>query len=235
MEAPVSIAIETSCRRGGVALGVADRLLETARFQADSRQSVQLIARLDELLARHGLRAREVDEAYVSIGPGSFTGLRVGIAAARVLCQVVEKLRCVGVPTVEAVAENAATLEFEHLAVVMDAKEQTVYIATFARQAGRLVPEGLPRLIAADEFQAETPKPLLVIGEGLWYQPLSGEGITIGDEGFWLPTVEGVWHVGRRMAKAGQFQDCHHLRPLYLREPEAVRLWEKRGRGGKNN
>lgn len=228
MDRPVSIAIETSCRRGGVALGAADQLVEAMGFQAERRQSVQLIARLDELLGHHGLGARDLAEVYVSLGPGSFTGLRVGITVARTLGQTVEALRCVGVPTAEAVAENAAGLDLQRLGVVMAAKEKTVSVVIFSRQAGRLVPAGPPRLADARHLTAELPKPITLIGEALWYQDLSGQGITIGDEGLWLPRAEGLWRVGRRMARTGEFQEFHALRPLYLREPEAVRLWERR-------
>jgi tRNA threonylcarbamoyladenosine biosynthesis protein TsaB len=245
MDRPTSIAIETSCRRGGVALGAGDELIETLDFQAERRQSVQLVARLEELLRRHGLRPGDLDEAYVSIGPGSFTGLRVGITVARTLAQTIHRLRCVAVPTVEAVAENAAELDFRHLGVVMDAKEQTVYLAVFARrevpeggrsrldaQGGRIVPVGPATLTPVVGLAEALPKPIILIGEALWYQTLEGKGITLADESCWLPTAAGVWRVGRRLARAGHFLDHHALRPLYLRKPEAVRLWEKRRRQG---
>ena len=231
MDRPISIAIESSCRRGGVALGAADHLIEMREFQSDRRQSVLLIARLDDLLRRHGLRARDLDEVYVSLGPGSFTGLRVGVTVARTLAQAAEKLRCVGVPAVEAVAENAAGLNIQNLGVLMDAKKGTLYAAVFTRQAGQLLRADAPRLVAAEDLVGDLPKPITLIGEALWYQNFEAKGITIGDEGLWLPCAEGLWRAGRRMAKAGQFQEFPHLRPLYLRKPEAVRLWEKR-KGG---
>jgi len=226
----VSAAIETSCRRGGVALGIGEELVEAATFPADRRHAVQLVARLDELLARHRLSAGDLDEVYVSIGPGSFTGLRVGVTVARTLAQA-GGVRCVGVPTAEAVAENAADLPGEHLAVVMDAKEGSVYAAVFGRRAGRWTPAGPTRALPAGRLAAEVPKPITLIGEGLWHHRLVGEGLRVADESLWLPLAEGVWAVGRRLARARRFEDFHPLRPLYLRRPEAVRLWEKRHPG----
>ena len=233
MDRPISIAIETSCRRGGIALGAAEQLLETRDFQAERRQSVQLIGRLSELLGRHGLEASDLDEVYVSLGPGSFTGLRVGITVARTLGQTVENIRCVGVPTLEAVAENAAGLECQHLGVVMDAKEDVVYVGFFVRREGGLVPTEPPRTVHVRDLAADVPRPITLIGEALWYTDLSGEGIDIAGEALWLPRAEGIWRVGRRMAKAGNFQPFGALRPLYLRRPEAVRLWEGRQREAK--
>ena len=241
MDRPIAIAIETSSRHGGVALGAADQLVETAEFQSDRRQSVQLVARLENLLRRHGLRARDLDEVYVSVGPGSFTGLRVGITVARTLCQAAEikaaqarhnstrsAIRCVAVPTAEAVAQNAIGLDFRDLGVVMDAKENTIYAATFRQESGRIVPGGFAGLIPADRLSGQVPRPILLIGEALWYQTISDTGFIIGEEALWLPSAKGVWRVGRRLAKEGNFADPRRLRPMYLRQPEAVRLWEKR-------
>jgi len=232
MPACVSIAIETSCRRGGIALGGGDDLIEAAAFRADRRHAVQLVARLAELLARHGRRPGDVEHIYVSVGPGSFTGLRVGITVARTLAQAVPGAAAVAVPTVQAVAENAQDVEFDNLAVVMDAKDGAVYAGVFARRQGRIVPAGPPALVGVQTFADQCPKPITLIGEALAYQKIGAEGIAIGDESLWLPRPQGVWRVGRSMAELGQFTDYKQLLPLYLRKPEAVRLWE-RNRPGK--
>jgi len=216
-----------------VALGRGEELLESEAFDADRRHAVQLVARLDELLRRHRLRPRDLNEVYVSIGPGSFTGLRVGVTVGRMLAQLVPGLSCVAVPTVRAVAENACLpgrpgLGFVNLGVVMDAKEGTVYAAVFRRTAGELLQAGPASVMPAEQFAADAPKPILLLGEALAYHRIAAEGITIGPELLWLPSAEGLWRVGRRMARSGQFEDFRKVRPLYLRRPEAVRLWEKR-------
>jgi len=225
---PISIAIETSCERGGVALGAGDTLVESMDFQADRRHAVQLVARLDELLKIRGLTPGDVAEVYVSVGPGSFTGLRVGVTVARTLAQTVPGLKCVAVPSVLAVAENAADLDCERLAVVLDAKFESVYAARFTRRDGQLVTDGEPAIQPAADFIAEIPKPVTLIGEGLGYHDLAREGVTLADESLRLPRADGVWKAGRKLASASQFIDYHKLKPLYLRRPEAVRLWEQR-------
>jgi tRNA threonylcarbamoyladenosine biosynthesis protein TsaB len=228
VDRPISIAIETSCARGGIALGAADDLVHTLDFQADRRHAVQLVARLADLLRGRRLGPRDVEEVYVSIGPGSFTGLRVGVTVARTLAQAVASIRCVGVPSAAAVAENAADIDFQHLGVVMDAKYGSVYAALFARREGRIVPAGEPAIVPAEQFAADCPRPITLIGEGLGYHDLSGEGIAVAPEALWLPRAEGVWRAGRRLGRQGRFTEYHRLRPLYLRQPEAVRLWEQR-------
>lgn len=234
----VSIAIETSSREGGVALGRGDELLAAVRFDASQRHAVRLVARLEEMLAAHGLSARDVRELYISIGPGSFTGLRVGITVARTLAQVVPNLQCVAVPTLDVIAQNAAGLAFENLSVVLDAKDQIVYAGRFGRDKagpaasadapGRIVPISQPDLFPLQDFLAALPREALVIGEATQYLPMAAPGVTIGPPESIYPRPEALWRLGRAMAAAGQFTECHLLQPLYLRKPEAVRLWESR-------
>ena len=249
MDKPISIAIETSCRCGGVALGAGDELIECVAFEAARRHAVQLVAQLDELLGRHGLAAADLDEVYVSVGPGSFTGLRIGITVANVLAQSVAGLRCVAVPTVEAVAENAAKAGLDgHIGVIMDAKD-SIYAAVFTNKGTDTItpPQALPEertmstergsygicplICSVEKFLADAPRPITLLGEGLGYHPISGEGITIADERLWLPTAEGVWRVGRRMASAGRFAQPGQIRPLYLRRPAAEKTKNRRDAG----
>ena len=224
----VSIAIETSCPAGGIALGKGERIVQTVNFDASGRHTTQLISRMQEMFEAASLRPTDLEHAYVSVGPGSFTGVRVGVTVARTLGQMIDNLRCVGVPTGRAVAQNAADLEWEHLGVILPAKGEQVYVGLFARRDGEIVPDGPGKVVAIGEFLSAAPRPILLIGEALEFHRLEGEGITTGDPRIYLPTAEGVWKVGRAMAGEGQFTDYQRLLPVYARGVEAVRLWEKR-------
>jgi len=230
-----SIAIETSCRAGGVALGADGELAKVVEFDASTRHAAVLLSQLDGLLGEAGLRAGDLAELYVSAGPGSFTGLRIGITAARVLAQQLPRLRCVAVPSAWAVARNALGLSWRHLGVVMDAGDGRVYAWLFVRGDGGVVPAGEPAVVSPREFLSAAPRPLLLIGEGLARHDLSAPRVSrppSDKPSLHLPTAEGVWRVGRALAAAGRFTDYHHLLPIYTRKPQAVRLWERRrGRG----
>lgn len=223
---PISVAIETTCRAGGVALGCGDELHDVEPFDATRRAATQVIARLDDLLKRNGLSARDVEELYVSAGPGSFTGTRVGVTAARTLGQAVESIKLVGVPTVAAVALAAEDAEIKHLAVVLDARRGEIYVARFDREGDDLVPAGKPAVTRPEQLLAEAPRPLHVTGEGLGYVEVAGEGVTKLDESLWLPAVEDVWALGRSAAKAGAFTGRNELLPIYTGQPEAVRKFD---------
>lgn len=230
-ESNVSVAIETSCRYGGVALGVDGQLVAGIRFDASSRHATVLVKQLHELLGAAGLAAGDIDEVYVSAGPGSFTGLRVGITVARTLGQTVSSLRCVSVPTDLAVADGVRQLAWEHLAVVMDARDELIYAAMFARRGRQIVRAGQPGVMRRQGFLAAAPEGLVIVGEGAAYHELAAPGVGVippDEVELHFPTAQGVWRVGRRLAQEGQFTEYHQLLPIYLRPPEAVRLWEER-------
>lgn len=223
MSQTLSIAIETSCRVGGVALGLDDQLIDQAAFDTSRRHAGQIIGRLAEMLSRADLQPSLIDEVYVSAGPGSFTGLRVGITVARTLGQFIEGARCVAVPTHLAVAENARELSWDHLGVVLDAGDGSVSSMTFTRSGTEIVADAAAATMPTDQFLTAIPRPILLIGEGLWYHELVGEGIALADEAIRLPTAEGVWRVGRQLAASGQVISHHELLPIYVRAAAAER------------
>jgi len=218
-----SIAIETSCRIGGLALGKGDNLLTVETFEASHRHATILVARLEGMLKTAGLNPGDLREQYISVGPGSFTALRVGVTVARTLAQFVAALRCVAVSTAEAVAQDAKLLDWEHLVVVMDAREGCIHATGFARSEGGIVQTGEPVVARPSEFLASAPRPLLLTGEGLWHYDLAGPGIKQAAESLRLPSVENVWRIGRREARQGRYTQPDQLSPIYARVPEVLR------------
>lgn len=227
MNNDVSIAIETSCRNGGAALGRGGELLGVARFDAHGRAASQLITTLDELLTGWHLRPADIRQVYVSVGPGSFTGVRVGVTVARTLAQAVVDVQCVAVPSHLVVADRTAKLQWANLAVVLDAGDGRIYVAQYARRDGRIVLASQPTVVEPGDWLASAPRPILLTGEGLGYHELSGDGVELTDSAMRLPDAEILWHVGRRLANAGDFTEYHSLLPIYARPPEAVRLWQR--------
>jgi len=224
---PVSIAIETTCRAGGVAVGAGDTLLEAAPFDASRRAATQVVGRLDDLLRARGLTPDLIERIYVGVGPGSFTGTRVGVTVARTLAQALPGARCVAVPAVEAVAEAAERLtEVRHLAVVLDARDGRIYSALFERDAARLALTAPAGLTTPADLLASAPRPLHLAGEGLGCHSLGGPDVHLLPPETWMPTVSNVWAVGHRLASAGQFTEFLQLPPIYTGKPQAVRKWE---------
>lgn len=228
MSKEISIAIETSCREGGVALGRGEELVGEVKFDAHGRAAAQLVTALDELLSGEGVRPGDVGEVYVSVGPGSFTGVRVGVTVARTLAQTVGGIQCVAVPTSLAVAERVAEVEWADLAVVLDAGDGRIYATRYTRRNGVIVRACEPAVAEPGEWLATAPRPILLTGEGLGYHELAGSGVEFTDAAIRQSNAKSVWRVGRRLARSGDFTEYNKLLPIYARPVEAVRLWQKR-------
>ena len=197
-EAAYNLAIETASREGVIALGRGDELLARAELPQQRRHNIELTPTIDRLCADHGIGASGLAEAYVSLGPGSFTGLRIAVATVKMLA-LTTGLRVVGVPTIEAL--RAA---YPDAGVCLHIKRGSAWSAG----------PGLEPALRPLEALRATGRP--IVGEKI--------------EGAALPVfeVEPVWRIGRQRAAAGAFDDPADLTPLYIREPEAVTLWNEK-------
>ena len=230
MSEPISIALETSCRAGGVALGRGDQWLASIPLGASGRHAAELPGAFETLLAAQNLGASDVNELYVSVGPGSFTGLRVALSLVRTWGQVQPSLRIVAVATPLAVAENMADQPWTHLGVLLAAKDRDVHATLLERtETGAIEMSGPPVLGDPAELLSGWPRSLWISGEGLSYCPFDWpREVQLVDESLRMPRVESVWRVGRRMARRGEFTPFNRVQCAYARRPEALRLWEKR-------
>lgn len=225
------VAIESSCRVGSVAVARGPLLLAEREFSADLRHAVELLPTIDELCADNGINPGDVEHVHVSGGPGSFTGLRIGITVARTLAWAVGA-KVVRVPTIDVIAQNAlaADQDVQNLAVILDAKRKQVYAGAFKRQGNDLVKTVPESLFKPADFLASLPRPLAVMGEGIPYhrEAVDDSGAVVLDEVFWRPRAGTVHQLGLARAVAGRFNDPKTLLPIYIRRPEAEELWEKR-------
>jgi len=226
------LVIETSSRFGSTALADAAGLVETARLPGQMRHAGELLPAIEQMLARRGWQPDQLTDLFVSIGPGSFTGLRVGVTVARTLAWSA-KLRIVAVPTLDALARNALAADPvpAHVVVLLDAKRGQVYGAVYAcdRDAGRCRSLQGAHLADPADLLAACPRPLAVLGEGVRYhcQAVADSGARVLEETLWWPAAEQVYHVGMQMACANRYTRGADLLPLYIRRPEAEEKWEK--------
>lgn len=231
MKAVTGISIETSGRKGSVALGVGEQIIAERTFPTDREHARELLPTLEGLCREYNRPPDTIEHCYLSIGPGSFTGLRVAVAFARHFALAVGAKLC-AVPTLDVIAENARDADDvpADLAVLLDAKRGQVFAAVFkldARGYRRVVE---PRMIAPAQLLAEAPRGVAVVGEGIAYhrQAVEDGGARPLDSALWWPRAASVYRLGRQIAAEGAFTDPQELLPLYLRRPEAEEVWEKR-------
>jgi tRNA threonylcarbamoyladenosine biosynthesis protein TsaB len=216
-----ALALETSGRSGSVALLRHGRLLGERSYPHGLHHATAIVPLLDQLLREHQASPADVAEVYVSTGPGSFTGLRVGVMIAKSL-SFATGAKLVAVPSVRVLAENAPD-QARHVVVVLDAKRGQVFTATFDRSDdGTLIETQPARLARLQDVLAQTPRPVHVLGEGVPYHRDSIESdVMVCDESTWIARASVVASVGQSMAKQGGYVDAYKITPTYIRLPEA--------------
>lgn len=223
-----NLALETTTRTGSITLGRGDERLATVGLPPQRRHSVDLMPEIDRLCQTHGIGPADFSEIHVSVGPGSFTGLRIGITTAKTLAHVLN-LKTVAVPTLDVIAQNAPDdLPADAcVAVCVTLKADAVYGGLFRKTAGRWTPVRAPELIALADLLAAAPPRVWLLGDPLPEIAAHRGGVTELPKEIAPPRSEVVWELGREAARRGEFVDPPALLPLYVREPEAEELWKK--------
>jgi tRNA threonylcarbamoyladenosine biosynthesis protein TsaB len=231
-----NLAIETSSRTGSVTLGCADEALATTTLPPQVRHRVDLMPAIDALCGEHGATAPQLAEVYVSIGPGSFTGLRIAVAAAKSLALALQ-VKLVAVPTLDVLAGGAPADDCPEaaLAVGLNLKRQSMWTRLYRWSDQQWQATGEAALRSLAQLLADAPRPLAILADPLppdHASLLESEGdVRLLDASHAVPRSETVWQLGRALARQQQFTDPLELQPLYVRPPEAVELWNQRQGG----
>jgi len=223
-----ALAIETSGRVGSVAVVLDGVVLAEEEFPHGLQHAARIIPVCDSLCAAHGLKPADLRELYISIGPGSFTGLRVGITMAKTLA-FATGLKLVAVPSVRVLASNAPA-EARNLVIVLDAKREQIFTARFERVDAQWIEREPAHLDRLAEVVARSPRPVHLLGEGLPYhqQFLNAADMTViqTPPECWRARAAAVAASGWEMAREGRFTEANDLLPLYVRVPEAEEKWK---------
>jgi tRNA threonylcarbamoyladenosine biosynthesis protein TsaB len=223
------LAIETSSRIGSIALCDGPALLEQRTFSHGLQNAARVLPLIDEMCRQHSIMPRDITAVAVSIGPGSFTGLRIGVTLAKTLA-FATGAKLIAVPTLPVIASNAPS-DVQWVMPILDAKRDQVYAALYQRTGHALDEVQPPQLAHLPDLLARSPRPLFILGEGVKYhqQHLPGDGdpgLQIAPEELWWPGALTVAHLAMRLHEQGAFADPFKLTPLYIRKPEAQERME---------
>jgi tRNA threonylcarbamoyladenosine biosynthesis protein TsaB len=192
-------------------------------FSHGLQNAAKILPIIDELCRAQDWSPRDIDEIYVSIGPGSFTGLRIAVTIAKSIA-LVTNAKIVAVPTVEVLARNAPA-DTMNVIVVLDAKRDQIFTARFAG-SDPVEPAHLDSLQA---MLARSPRPVHLIGEGIPFHekflPNDDPSVIVTAADFWQARASHVAEIGFAISRANQFTDADRLAPLYIRLPEAEEKW----------
>ena len=221
-------AFETSAKAGSVALMDENRLLGESYCNTGLTHSQTLLQMGQDLLKSCGFTPDEVTAVAVAAGPGSFTGVRIGVAAAKGFAWGGE-LPCYGVSTLEAMARNLGAWE-GYVVPAMDARRSQVYTAIFHAEKGNLSRVEEDMAISLEDLKEKIKnykEPVFLVGDGavLCYNTLLEEvpGLVLPPEHRIHQRAAGVALAAQALIDAGDPGNGAELTPNYLRLSQAER------------
>lgn len=225
------LAFESSAVSASVALTGDEKLIAQSFQNCGLTHSRTLLPMAESLLQNCGVALDEVDAFAVAHGPGSFTGVRIGVATVKGLALGADK-PCIGVSTLEAMAWGARALG-GRLCCVMDARAGQVYNALFSVENGapcRLCDDRALKLVDLGEEIGETPYFLVGDGADLCYNTLKERcaGLRLAPPELRYATGYGVAAAALPQLLAGKACSPQELDAFYLRRPQAERERLKR-------
>ncbi len=192
-----------------------------------------LIPMADHILSNCGLQISDMTAVAVSEGPGSFTGIRIGVSTGRALAQAAEK-PLIGVPTLKAFAWNQPETD-ALICPIFDARRDQVYSGIYHWEGAEIVQDLEDGAYDVPEFaekamklREESGRNILLFGDGIPKYASRFEGALIAEEGLRLQRASSVAKMALRLWNQGKAKEFSEVKPVYLRVAEAQRKLEER-------
>lgn len=226
------LGVDTSSKVATAAICEDDRLICEFVLNTKMTHSQTIMPIIDECFKKSELSPKDIDVFAVADGPGSFTGLRIGVTTVKGLAHGVNK-PVAGVNTLEALAYNLPFCPYI-IAPIMDARREQVYNALYRVKEGNLCIIASPRAIGIDELMEELEKigeKVVFLGDGV---PVFSEMIKekLGDSALFAPANANMQKASGVCVAAFNKETMHYgkLAPTYLRKSQAERELEERGK-----
>lgn len=227
------LALETSAKAVSAAVTETGTVIASCYQDAGLTHSVTLMPMVEAMLKNAGLALANCGAVAVAVGPGSFTGIRIGVAAAKGLA-FGAGIPAVGVSTLEAMVVPLAHLD-AIIICAMDARRQQVYNAIFRTRGGFWYRKSPDRAISLEdltgELQGRDYFPKILVGDGaeLCRDYLASRGICceLAPPHLLRQSAVGVALAAEKKAAEGQLVSAQELAPVYLRPVHAVKLADR--------
>jgi len=223
----LTLGIETSGPIGSVAVVESGEVLREQTLELGCQHGQSLIPAIRNILADCGKKAKDCELVAVSVGPGSFTGVRVGVVCAKTLAYAVN-CRLAAIDARHAVACNSPA-DVSRVSVICNAQRGDLFTAVYDRdRAGSWVPEAGPEILSAESWIAGLQAQDTVSGPGVdKLAGLIGGRCRILAAEFRVPQAAWIARLGIRAAEVGATSDLWAVEPLYLGRSSAEVQWEK--------
>jgi tRNA threonylcarbamoyladenosine biosynthesis protein TsaB len=219
------LAVETATPQGSVSLVGEEGVILERQSGSNTTHAIWLQSAIRDLLAEAPFALEDVDGFAVSAGPGSFTGLRIGLSTVKGLSLATGK-PVVAVPTLDAMVELVPVNQ-QLICPLLDARKKEVYAALYRRLPGGTLRRESDYLVLPPQALAELiDEKVLFLGNGVdvygdLLADLLGKRAVFASKRFRHPRAAAVGHIGLRLLAQGQADDLDELEPLYVRSSEA--------------
>lgn len=226
-----ALAIDTSGRKGSLAIGQNGKILQKTAFSGMIRHSAEIFTATKKLLNEADIIPPDIQHVYVTQGPGSYTGLRIGATIAKMYAMA-NSAKIVSVSTMDVLAENAVDYYGKSpgngpIITLLDAKRGSFFIAVYRKQEKKWLKTEQDYMISAEQLSSklrEYKETVHLIGEGLLYHQnkFTADNINIIPEKYWYPDASRLYHLAHKNALKGDFTNPKLFVPAYLRQPDAI-------------
>ena len=224
----ITLAFDSTAKAASVAITDGDKLLALYNIENGLTQSELLLPMAENMLKNLKFSFDDVGLLACAVGPGSFTGVRIGVALVKGIA-FGKNIPCVAVSTIDELAENLAGLD-GIIVPVMDARRQQVYTATYRGKGGTLDKLTPDRAIAISELAQELKEysePIYLVGDGyeVAKRGLVAAGVDVKETPKLLITENAysVALIANRKYERGETLSDLEIAPTYLRMPQAER------------
>ncbi len=212
------LSIETSTSICSIALHRDGELISSKDIYGEKSHSEELTVMIENVLKEQTLSYQELSGIVVSSGPGSYTGLRIGTSTAKGLCFALD-IPLLSVSTLEAIAHQAITENFDLICPMLDARRMEVYCMLLDTELDE-VKEVHAKIIDENSFKEELEtKKIVFVGNGVekCQEVLAHENAILKTD--ILPSAQSMGKIGFEKYKNQQFEDVAYFEPFYLKSP----------------
>lgn len=215
--------IETSSKNCSVAISDADRLLCLCEEVSENyKQSESLHTFVQWALEGAEITLNELDAVSLGMGPGSYTGLRIGSSAAKGFCYGL-KIPLIAVNSLETMIEPFLNRNFDYIIPLLDARRMEVYTALFDGKSGQMLSETEAKIIDESSFEEFKDKKIIFVGDGA---TKAKEILQLADAEFedkTYPSAKFLIQKAVEKFNNKEFEDVAYFEPFYLKEFQGIK------------
>lgn len=211
------LGIDTTTKRLCLGLYVDGKFYEYS-LEVGRSLSELLVPTIQRVISTLGIKITEIDYFACGLGPGSFTGMRIGLATIKGL-SVVKNKPVIGISTLDILAKNVP-LKDRLIVTALDARRELIYCSSYKYEQGNLKRKSAYALLSLDELVKKFPSKVVILGDavGLYADALLTriKNATVLDKDYWSPQAHNLISLALAKIKAKQFYSSLTVKPIYL-------------------